>query len=154
MFDLRIQPEAKADIKAMIEQGGDAQKAAIRILAFLQELASNGSWREELLTRKFENTDFNVDKFVECWNDGMDIWRVTVFEFAFPSHKIFKLPYRVLYALDLQSKCFRILAVAHRDFDYKADHEITLRIQHQYDDLGLQRTRVHAPAGRYRDKHH
>lgn len=149
MLGLKIQPEARADLQAMISSGGDARSAAIRILAFLQEIGTKHQWMDELLTRKFENNDFNVDKFVECWNAGFDIWRVTVFEFDFHSHKRYKLAYRVIYALDLDSKCFRVLAIAHRDFNYKADHEITLRIQHQYDELGLQRTRIHAPANKH-----
>jgi hypothetical protein len=47
------------------------------------------------------------------------------------------LRYRVVYAYEPQTLQYHVLAVVHRDFDYKRDHEITNRIRKAYYDLGI-----------------
>lgn len=47
------------------------------------------------------------------------------------------LRYRIVYAYEPKSLQYHVLAIVHRDFDYKTDHEITKRILKAYNDLGI-----------------
>ncbi|MDT0355712.1 hypothetical protein RJO15_08045 [Herbaspirillum huttiense F1] len=137
MYKLRIEKDAQDDIKNLIAEGGKARADAFKIVAFLEELKGNRLWLNELLTRKFEHERFDVDRFLEYWNQGLDIWRLKVFEFVSARNRSYPLPLRVIYCYDQQSLAFRVLAVCKRDFDYQPDHEQTKRICSLYDSLGL-----------------
>lgn len=138
MYKLRIEKDAQEDIRKLIAEGGKARADAVKIVAFLEELKGNSVWLNELLTRKFAHERFDVDRFLEYWNQGLDIWRLKVFEFVSARNRSFPLPLRVIYCYDQHSLAFRVLAVCKRDdFDYQPDHEQTKRICRLYDALGL-----------------
>lgn len=142
MYKLTIEKAAQDDIKELIAKGGQARISATRILTFLQELKGDQRFLSELLTRYFENDNFHVDKFVTCHDDGLNIWRVKVFEFDFNSQKKWSLPYRVIYGYDQEDLTFRVLGILPRNFNYEPDHELTKRIRRTYDELGLPHFRV------------
>jgi hypothetical protein len=144
MFRLSVHKDATEDIKKMIAEGGDAEKAGRRIAAFIQELKNSEKWLAELLTRKFRNEEFNVDKFVQFWDAGLDLWRIALFEFDFERDKQWQMPYRILYGYDGPCTTFRILGVVPRNFNYEADHELTKRICRTYDELGMPKHRASA----------
>lgn len=47
------------------------------------------------------------------------------------------LHYRIVYAYQPRSLQYYVLAIVHRNFDYKRDHEITSRILKAYQELGI-----------------
>jgi hypothetical protein len=142
MFKLIIQKPAADDLEKLIKAGGASKQYAARILAFLQEAKGRQDWLGEFLTRKFQNDEFNIDKYVEFWDAGLDMWRASLFEHDFTRHKKWNMPYRILYAYDLSCQTFRVLGVVSRNFNYQADHEFTQRIRRTYDDLALPKHRV------------
>jgi hypothetical protein len=142
MLKLIIQKPAGDDIKKLVAAGGQGREYGAKILAFLQELRDTQHWLEELLSRKFQNDEFNVDKYVEFWDAGLDMWRLALFEYDFSRQKKWKMPYRILYAYDQPCRTFRILGVVSRDFNYDSDHEFTQRIRRTYDELALPKHRV------------
>lgn len=155
MFKLSVQPPARDDLVAMLAQGGVAKQSATRILVFLQELKVRQDWLGELLSRKFRNEEFNVDRYVTFWDEGLDMWRLALYEFDFTRQKEWKLPYRILYGYDQPCATFRILGVVSRDFDYEPDHEFTKRIRRTYDDLAMPKHHVRgATYGRAGNKRH
>lgn len=148
MFKLIIQKPATEDLRQMIEAGGKSKSCGARILVFLQELKGRQDWLQELLTRKFQNDEFNVDKYVEFWDAGLDMWRAALFEYDFSRQRKWQMPYRILYAYDQACQTFRILGVVSRDFNYQSDHEFTQRIRRTYDELALPKHRVGRPSYR------
>lgn len=142
MLKLIIQKPAKDDLTRMIEAGGKTKAYGARILVFLQELKECQDWLQQLLIRKFQNDEFNVDKYVEFWDAGLDLWRASLFEYDFSKQKKWQMPYRILYAYDQPCQAFRILGVVSRDFNYQSDHEFTQRICRTYDELALPKHRV------------
>jgi hypothetical protein len=137
MYSLRIHLDAQQDLRALLASDEQAATAAKRILAFLQELKATPAWLDELLTRHFENDEFNVDKFVTFWKAGLDLWRIKVFEHDFSRHATWTLPYRLIYAYSINARTFYVLGVVPREFDYDENHELTKRICRTYDDLDL-----------------
>lgn len=137
MYRLIIEKDAASDLRGLISEGGQSKADALKVLAFLEELKVNHLWLNELLTRKFANEQFDVDKFVHFWNQGLDIWRLKVSEFVHVRNRSFPLPLRIIYCYDMQSSAFRILGVFKREFDYDPNHEQTKRICRIYLDLGL-----------------
>src|SRR4051812_1007669 len=120
MFSLRVQPEAVKDLLDMKEAGGERATCARRIVAILDELKQDQRKLENLTTMKFETDDYEVGKYLEFWNDGVDLWKLKIYDFDDLNEKWWTLPYRVLYAYDLSCRTFRILGVLPREFDYKA----------------------------------
>jgi len=154
MFRLIIQKPAAEDLVKLVNSGGAGKVYGTRIAAFLQELKGRQDWLAELLSRKFQNEEFNVDKYVEFWDAGLDMWRLALFEFDFTRHKKWQMPYRILYAYDQPCLTFRILGIVSRDFNYEPDHEFTQRIRRTYDELALPKHRVGANHGRTSNKRH
>lgn len=142
MLKLIIQKPAADDITEMIKAGGNAKVCGARILAFLQELKGRPDWLQQLLIRKFQNDEFNVDKYVEFWDAGLDMWRLALFEYDFSNQKKWQMPYRILYAYDQPCLAFRVLGVVPRSFNYESDHEFTRRLRRTYDELALPKHRV------------
>lgn len=148
MFKLIIQKPAADDLRQLLTSGGDGKVCAVRILAFLEELKGRQDWLGQLLTRKFQNDEFNIDKYVEFWDAGLDMWRAALFEYDFSRQRKWQMPYRILYAYDQSCLTFRVLGVVSRSFNYQSDHEFTQRIRRTYDDLALPKHRVGRPGYR------
>lgn len=142
MFRLIIHKPAAEDIVKLVSSGEEGKVYGARIAAFLQELKVRQDWLKELLSQKFQNEEFNVDKYLEFWDAGLDMWRLALFEFDFTRQKKWQMPYRILYAYDQPCLTFRILGVVSRDFNYESDHEFTQRIRRTYDELALPKHRV------------
>ena len=75
---------------------------------------------------------YHVSKWFEFWNAGYNLWRLKIW--IEPSGS---LRYRIVYAYEPRTLQYHVLAIVHRDFDYKKDHDITRRIRKAYNDLGL-----------------
>lgn len=142
MFKLILHKPAADDLRDMAAAGGNAQQCAARILAFIQELKGRQDWLNQLLTRNFRNETFNVDKYVEFWDAGLDLWRFALFEVDFTKQTKWQMPYRILYGYDQPCTTFRILGVVSRDFDYDSNHEFTKRVCRTYDELGMPKHRA------------
>lgn len=137
MFKVRVQPEAVSDLLEMKKAGGSAAVCAARIVAIIEEIKCDPNLLKQLATMKFDTDDFEVGKYLQFWNDGIDLWKLKIFDFDKVNKKWWTLPYRVLYAYDMGCYTFRVLGILPREFDYKADHELTKRIIKTYNDLGL-----------------
>lgn len=142
MYNLIIELEAKDDIRTLLATGHQNRQCATRILAFLEQLKADQKLLSSLLDHGFDNKDFNVSRIESIWQ-SRDVWRLKIFEWDLSKNKKYTIPYRIIYAYDLKLLTFRILAVAHRSFNYEANHPITQRVIRTYDNLGLQMVKTY-----------
>ena len=129
---LSIHPDAAEDLRRLMETD---KFAAGKALALLQQAKHDPKIIESLLDHNFgdEHTAaYHVSKWLEFWNAGYNIWRLKIWMEPKGS-----LRYRIVYAYEPQTLQYHVLAIVHRDFDYKRDHEITSRILKAYNDLGI-----------------
>lgn len=109
--------------------------AAGKVLALLQQAKHDPKIIKTLLDHDFgadHSEPYHVSKWLGFWNIGYNLWRLKIWMEPRGS-----LRYRIVYAYEPQSLQYYVLAVVHRDFDYKHDHEITSRILKAYRDLGI-----------------
>lgn len=124
MSTLNIHDDALADLEAL--RRSDLH-AAVRILALLEQLAVD----EDLLDRltqhgygKYGTEFFDVSKWHEQQRKNNNLWRLKFHELELRGNPL----YRVIYSFDPLTKSHHVLAIAHRDFNYEANHVITARI--------------------------
>ena len=106
-----------------------------KVLALLQQAKHDPKIIESLLDHNFgadHSTPYNVSKWFELWNAGYNVWRLKIWIEPKGS-----LRYRIIYAYERRSLQYHVLAIVHRSFDYKTDHEITKRILKAYRELGI-----------------
>lgn len=130
MFPLYVHDDAQNDIDELWETEPDA---AAGILVVLQELQGNEQLRDGLLEHRFgsnHSADFEVQKWVEQWQQKRDLWRLKVWAL-----EDIGIRYRVIYAYSIRRKSYHVLAVVHRDFDYAEDHPVSQRVLRAYRDL-------------------
>lgn len=129
---LSIHPDAAADIRQLMATD---KFAAGKVVALLQQAKVDPAIIDSLLDHDFgadHAAAYHVSKWFEFWNVGYNLWRLKIWMEPKGS-----LRYRIVYAYEPRSLHYHVLAVVHRDFDYKRDHEITSRILKAYKDLGL-----------------
>lgn len=106
-----------------------------KVAALLQQAKRDPKIIDSLLDHDFgadHSAPYHVSKWFAFWNLGYNIWRLKIWTEPKGS-----LPYRIVYAYEPQSLQYYVLAIVHRDFDYRRDHEITNRIVEAYKDLGI-----------------
>lgn len=109
--------------------------AAGKVVALLQQAKADPKIIDSLLDHNFgvdHAAAYHVSKWIEFWNVGYNIWRLKIWIEPKGS-----LRYRIVYAYEPKSLQYHVLAIVHRDFDYKTDHEITKRILKAYKSLGI-----------------
>ena len=109
--------------------------AAGKVSALLQQAKHDPKIIDSLLDHDFgadHTTAYHVSKWFEFWNIGYNIWRLKIWIEPKGS-----LRYRIVYAYEPKFLQYYVLAIVHRDFDYKSDHEITNRILKAYRTLGI-----------------
>ncbi len=129
---LTIHPDAADDIRQLMLND---RYAAGKVVALLQQAKHDPKIIASLLDHDFgadHTTAYHVSKWYEFWNAGLNIWRLKIWLEPKGS-----LRYRIVYAYEPKSLQYYVLAIVHRDFDYKSDHEITSRILKAYKDLGI-----------------
>ncbi len=134
MRSLFIHVDAARDLRELMQLQPDA---AAKVLALLEEAQCNPQVLDSLLDHDFgkgRSKHYHVSKWLSLWRSGYNVWRLKVW--TTPSGS---LDYRIVYAYDRVTQVHHVLAVVHRDFDYRRDHEITQRILRAYDKLGLAR---------------
>lgn len=132
MPTLTIHPDAANDLRQLMLSG---RAAAGKLAALLQQAKHDLKIIDSLLDHDFgadHTAAYHVSKWYEFWNVGFNIWRLKVWIEPKGS-----LRYRIVYAYEPKSLQYYVLAIVHRDFDYKSDHEITSRILKAYKDLGI-----------------
>ena len=132
MPSLLIHPDAAADLRRLMV----ADKfAAGKVLALLQQAKHDPKIIDSLLDHDFgddHSAAYHVSKWFSFWNAGYNIWRLKIW-----MEPKGGLRYRIVYAYEPRTLQYHVLAVVHRDFDYKCDHEITSRIRKAYNTLGI-----------------
>ncbi|WP_161539948.1 hypothetical protein [Glaciimonas sp. PCH181] len=146
MLKLVIEKAAVKDLTDMVGSGGDEKSYAQKIVVTLQEIKDSQSLLQDLTTEKFSTDDYDVGKYLEFWNDGIDLWKIKIYDFNSLSKKWWTVPYRVLYAYDISCQTFRVLGIVPRKFNYDPNHELTKRIRRAYDDLGLPKHKIFRPS--------
>jgi len=129
---LTIHPDAANDLRQLMLSD---RFAAGKLAALLQQAKHDPKIIDSLLDHDFgadHTATYHVSKWYEFWNVGFNIWRLKVWIEPKGS-----LRYRIVYAYEPKSLQYYVLAIVHRDFDYKSDHEITSRILKAYKDLGI-----------------
>jgi mRNA-degrading endonuclease RelE of RelBE toxin-antitoxin system len=129
LYKLAIHQSAKDDLVALAKAPPTAVVAA-KVLELARELRANPSLLANLLDHGYTTEDIDVSKFQEFWRQRLDLWRLKLWELEDAG-----LKYRIIYAYKIDSLCFHILAVVHRDFDYDPAHLVTRRILHDYAEL-------------------
>jgi mRNA-degrading endonuclease RelE of RelBE toxin-antitoxin system len=137
MYKLVLHERAANDLRVLVKAGGEVRRDALRVLAYIEELQGRQDWLAQLLVRKSERAEFDIDKIISFWEDGRGVWRIKVFHIDFTAHKRWQIPYRLIYAYDETCSTFYILGVMYRKIDYDPEHEFTKRIRRTYDELGL-----------------
>lgn len=131
---LLIHPDAAQDLRALMVSD---HAAAGMVLALLEQAKHDSTVLDSLLDHDFgagRTEDYHVSKWWEWWNKGYNIWRLKIWTVPKGS-----LKQRIVYAYDPTQLQYHVLAVVHRDFDYKRDHAVTNRILQAYRDLGIAR---------------
>jgi hypothetical protein len=154
MFKLVIEQDAVQDIKQLVAKGGHDKVCALRIVAILQDIKASQHLLQDLTTDRFATDDYDVGKYLAFWDDGIDLWKIKIYDFNTLNDKWWTLPYRVLYAYDMSSLTFRVLGIVHRNFNYDPNHELTQRILRAYNNLGLQKHRIFGAPAAGRNKPH
>jgi hypothetical protein len=129
---LTIHPDAANDLRQLMVKD---RFAAGKVTALLQQAKQDPKIIDSLLDHDFGadySATYHVSKWYEFWNVGFNIWRLKIWTEPKGS-----LRYRIVYAYEPKSLQYYVLAVVHRDFDYKPDHAITNRIIKAYKDLGI-----------------
>lgn len=129
---LTIHPDAAGDLRRLMARD---RFAAGKVAALLQQAKHDPKIIDSLLDHDFgadHTTAYHVSKWLEFWNIGYNIWRLKIWIEPKGS-----LRYRIVYAYEPKSLQYYVLAIVHRNFDYKSDHEITNRILNAYRDLGI-----------------
>lgn len=129
---LSIHPDAAVDLRRLMESD---KFAAGKVLALLEQAKRDPKIMDSLLDHNFGDNHtaaYHVSKWHEFWNVGYNIWRLKIWMEPQGS-----LRYRIVYAYEPKSLQYHVLAVVHRNFDYKRDHEITERIIKAYRALGI-----------------
>ncbi len=131
---LLIHPDAAQDLRALMVSD---RAAAGMVLALLEQAKHDSTVLDSLLDHDFgagRTEDYHVSKWWELWKSGYNIWRLKVWTVPKGS-----LKQRIVYAYDPTQLEYHVLAVVHRDFDYKRNHAVTNRILQAYRDLGIAR---------------
>ncbi len=129
---LTIHPDAVRDLKLLMASD---RSAAGKVAALLQQAKHDPKIIDSLLDHDFgagHSATYHVSKWYEFWDVGFNIWRLKIWTEPKGS-----LRYRIVYAYEPKSLQYYVLAVVHRDFNYKRDHEITTRITKAYKDLRI-----------------
>ncbi|CAH1903863.1 conserved hypothetical protein [Candidatus Nitrotoga sp. HW29] len=129
---LTIHPDAVRDLKLLMASD---RSAAGKVAALLQQAKHDPKIIDSLLDHDFgadHSAIYHVSKWYEFWNVGFNIWRLKIWTEPKGS-----LRYRIVYAYAPKSRQYYVLAVVNRDFEYKKDHEATIRILKAYRDLGI-----------------
>lgn len=129
---LTIHPDAANDLRQLMLSD---RFAAGKLAALLQQAKHDPKIIDSLLDHDFgadHTAAYHVSKWYEFWNVGFNIWRLKIWIEPKGS-----LRYRIVYAYEPKSLQYYVLAIVHRDFDYKSDHEITSRILKAYKDLRI-----------------
>lgn len=127
-----MHPDAANDLRQLMAHDN---VAAGKIAALLQQAKCDPGIIGSLLDHDFgadHSTAYHVSKWSQFWNIGYNIWRLKIWEIPKGS-----LPYRLVYAYEPGTLRYHVLAIAHRNFDYERDHEITKRILKTYKELGI-----------------
>jgi len=129
-YRLLIHDEAEADLDLLYEEDPDA---IAEIVAVLEEISTDQSLLFALTDHGYRHQvdpEFNVQKFLEYWNKGENIWRLRCLNRDSGAPM-----YRVLYAYIPKTRTFHVLGITHRNFGYEPGHEFTQRIIRAYRDL-------------------
>lgn len=103
---------------------------AAKMLELARELRANPPLLANLLEHGRSTQEIDVSKFQMFWRQGKDLWRLKLWDLEDAG-----LRYRIIYAYEISTHCFHILAVVHRDFDYERTHPVTQRILNDYANL-------------------
>lgn len=129
---LTLHPDAADDLRFLM---ANDRFAGGKVVAMLQQAKHDPKLIDSLLDHDFgahHSAPYHVSKWFEFWNVGYNLWRLKIW--IEPDRS---LRYRIVYAYEPKTLQYHVLAIVHRDFDYKRDHVITARILKAYKGLGL-----------------
>lgn len=131
---LLIHQDAVQDLRDLMVSD---RAAAGMVLALLEQAKHDSTVIDSLLDHDFgagRTEDYHISRWWDLWRSGYNIWRLKIWTVPKGS-----LKQRIVYAYDPTQREYHVLAVVHRDFDYKRDHAVTNRILQAYRDLGIAR---------------
>ena len=124
MYKLALHSSAK-DID-IAELWATKPIVAAKVVAMLEFIQDDQNLLDSLTVHDFghdQTAAIHVSKWQQFWNRNIDLWRFKIWDL-----EKLGLQYRVIYFYHLRERCYYVLAIVHRDFDYDPQHPITKRI--------------------------
>jgi hypothetical protein len=136
-FRLAISHEAECDLKDIEADDPDTADDIRALLEWLQnderllQRLNEPHYGEERVGNEADAA-FAVSKWIATWKgrNPRALWRLKFWDLEDQ-----KIRYRVIYAYQIESRCFWILGIVHRNFDYDENHEFSKRVLGQADKL-------------------
>jgi hypothetical protein len=138
-YRLSMSDEATADLERIAETDPDT---ADDIFAWLEWIQDDEARVRRLHEDRYgeqrpkndSDPGFSIRKWVETWKgrDPLALWRLKLWDLEQDG-----IRYRIIYAYQIESRCFWVLGVVHRDFNYDFNHPTTKRILAQAAKLEL-----------------
>lgn len=127
MYSILVHDDAEIDLALLWDTD---LKAASVIQSLLEELDGDQDLLDRLSQHGFKNEEIDISKWQAQWKKGLNLWRLKAIEL-----ERLGIQYRLIYAFVPNKKCYHLLAIAPRDFDYDPQHETTKRILRTYYEL-------------------
>lgn len=128
---LALHDDAVADLRSVRQTD---PRAAARILAILEQVKADPALLEALTDHGFGkdgSRPFDVQKWVEVWNQQRDLWRLKIWDLERRG-----IQYRIIYAYRWRELRYYVLAIVERrNFDYDPSSAIGRRILAAYEQL-------------------
>lgn len=133
-YSLVLHDDAIADLDRIYIENEDA---GAEIEVFLEEAKLNQNTLDNLTRNnyvQYVDPQFDVKELVELKRLKYNLWRVRMLWLKGPAAK-----YRIIYAFHPNECRYYILGIVNRQFNYDLQHERTIKILHNYDQLNIPR---------------
>lgn len=124
MYKLVLHPSAEKIDLATLWQS--SPEVAAEIAATLELIRDDQDLLDSLTDHGFGSDGsalIQVSKWQQYWRRDLDLWRFKIWNL-----ENLGLRYRVIYYYAIRERCYYVLAIVQRDFDYDPKHEVTQRI--------------------------
>ena len=130
VYRLALHPDAREDLEQLRRV---TPTVATKIIALMQEIKGDQQLLDRLTDDGFgadRSERFDVSKWAYYFDRGLNLWRLKLWEL-----ERVRLRYRVVYAYEIRSRTYYVLAIVPRDFNYDPAHPTTQRILDAYHSL-------------------
>jgi hypothetical protein len=130
-YSISVHPDAERDLDALYETDEDG---AAMIAAFLQEAAASQSMLDCFTVkgyRSYTAPEFDIKRWEALWKN-YGLWRLRLFDVPGVAASS-----RIIYAFHPVRRCYHVLGIVPREFNYEPSHSLSRRIVFAYKELDL-----------------